>query len=414
MGVISEIAAKIKVWGFAGIKDFAARKLHWRRLRRELQASARAACPPPVRGITLIGDLMHNASLSTTNRDFVRALKAAGIPFQTFPTDRVRRVPECDFADILTPRAEFRLCKYSHVVEMFASPLPAGLVPNRARIAFWEGEHGVLDVFPFLDCGDTVIAMSDFNAEYFKREFRSPVRKILFPLRMPDFAMVPRDEIRAKCGIGKDDFAVLFIFDLGSFARKNPGAAMRAFAQAFPRETGVKLVFKTMGAKTHPAKAAELERLAAELGLSGRFVAIHEYLPQSELYSLAAACDVYISLHRGEGFGIGMAEAMLMGKPVVATAWSANTEFCRPGVSLPVPYKLVPVKPGEYFVSMEEWAEADVPAAADALRRLYLDRAFAAETGAKAKAFIENHFSTAAFAKTVESFLGRDSGNLEV
>ena len=100
-----------------------------------------------------------------------------------------------------------------------------------------------------------------------------------------------------------------------------------------------------------------------------------------------------------------MAEAMLMGKPVVATDWSANTEYCVPGASFPVPFRLVPVKPDEYFASMREWAEADVDAAADALRRCYLDRAMAAEVGAKGRAFVEDHFSTANFRKSVDAFL---------
>ena len=403
---IVEIYAKLRVWGIPGIKDYVTKKVSWWRLSRILRRIAKLDNGvTPVRGITLIGDFKNGSSNSKTNRDFAHALKDAGIPFQTFSVDRTVTIPESDYADILTPPKEFRLHKYTHVIEMFRSPLPRELVTNRARIAFWEGEHGILDVWPFLGGNDPVIAMSDFNAEYFKRDLTAPVCKILYPLRKIDVAMPSRNEIRDRFGIGKDDFMVLFTFDFGSYKRKNPLATMRAFAKALANARDAKLVFKTMGAKNHPLEVAEIRREAVTLGISDKFKLITDYLPHAELYGLTAACDVYMSLHRGEGFGIGMAEAMLMGKPVVATDWSANTEFCRPGASFPIPYKLVPVKPNEYFVSMREWAEADIDAAANALRSCYDNPAFRCEVGEKGRKFIEDHFSIANFKKSVDAFL---------
>lgn len=363
-----------------------------------------------VRGITLIGDFKNGSSNSKTNRDFAHALKDAGIPFQTYSVDRDVAIPESDYADIVTPSKEFRLHKYTHVIEMFRSPLPRELVGKRARIAFWEGEHGILDVWPFLGGNDPIIAMSDFNADYFRRELTAPIYKILYPLRKIDVAMPSRNEIRDRFGIGKDDFMVLFTFDFGSYKRKNPLSTIRAFAKALANARDAKLVFKTMGAKSHPLEVAEIRREAVTLGISDKFKLITDYLPHAELYGLTAACDVYMSLHRGEGFGIGMAEAMLMGKPVIATDWSANTEFCRPGASFPIPFKLVPVKPNEYFVSMCEWAEADVEAAAIALRSCYDNPAFCREIGEKGRQFVEDHFSIANFKRSVEAFLDGNEG----
>ena len=96
---------------------------------------------------------------------------------------------------------------------------------------------------------------------------------------------------------------------------------------------------------------------------------------------------------------------MLLSKPVVATDWSSTTEFCRPEHSIPVRYKMVPVKPGEYFTSMKEWAEIDVSAAAAALRRLFESSALRAELGQKARTFVLDHFSVAAVKRDVEAFL---------
>ena len=406
MGKIAEACAKLRVWGIPGVMDYVAKKIAWHRQSCRLRRISKldAGCVPS-RGITLIGDFTQGGSNSKTNRDFAHALKDAGVLFQTYSIDRKISVPESDYQDILTPAGEFRLHKYTHVIEMFRSPLPRELVTNRARIAFWEGEHGILDVWPFLSGSDPVIGMSDFNVEYFRREFKAPVYKILYPLRRIDVAIPPRNEMRAKFGIGKDDFMVLFTFDFGSYKRKNPIAAMRAFAKSLSSAQDAKLVFKTMGAKNHSAQVAEVEREASRLGIAEKFRLINEYLPHAELYGLTSACDVYISLHRGEGFGLGMAEAMLMGKPVMATDWSANTEFCKEGMSFPVPYRLVPVKSDEYFTSMKEWAEADVNAAATILRRCYDAPTLRTEVGARGKAFVEQHFSSENFKKSVEAFL---------
>ena len=125
---------------------------------------------------------------------------------------------------------------------------------------------------------------------------------------------------------------------------------------------------------------------------------------------LTEACDVFLSLHKAEGFGMGMAEAMSQGKPVVATNWSANTEFCREDTAWCIPYHMVPILSHEYMVSMKEWAEADAEAAAAALREIRANPGLVAERTAKGKSFMEEHFSIANFKKSVEAFL---DGRLE-
>ena len=346
-------------------------------------------------------------SNSKVARDFLYALKNAGIPFQSFDLNTRHDVVPSDYADILTSRDSFDIRKYDHVVEMFRSPLPGGIVPCRARIAFWEGEHGLLDAFPYLKGPDTVIAMSDFNAQGFRRELPSetPVCKILYPLQRVSTDMDDLSTIRARYGIGADDFVVFFNFDLGSFHRKNPLGAMRAFAQAVGNEPTAKLVFKLNLAKDFPDKVALLKEEASRLNIGRKLVLVSGYLPRKDIYGLTNACDVYLSLHRAEGFGIGVAEAMQLGKPVIVTDYSATTEFCNSGNSIPIPYRLIAIRPGEYFESMRTWADADIDAATAALRRCYDDPAYRAAIGLKGKAFVDEHFSTANFKRSVEAFL---------
>lgn len=401
------LLAKFRVWGIPGIKDYTTKKFAWWKMSRGLRQIAKLdALAKPERGITLIGDFKIGASNSKTLRDFAHALKDAEIPFQTYSTDRVCTIPQKDYEDILTPHENFRIRKYTHVIEMFRSPLPRDLASNRSRIAFWEGEHGMFEVWPFLRGKDPIIGMSDFNVEYFKNNIDgAPVYKILYPLRKIDENVPSVSEIRKRFDIAENKFVVFFNFDFGSYHRKNPIGAIQAFSAAFQGNMDCVLVFKTQGAKAHATELAELHAAACKAGIEQQFKIITDYLSHELLYGLTAACDVYLSLHRGEGFGIGMAEAMLFGKPVVATNWSANTEFCKEQNSLPVPYRMVSIKPGEYFESMKEWAEADIEVAAAKLRTLYDTPDLRKEIGRKAKAFVEDHFSLDNFKKSVNSFL---------
>ena len=134
---------------------------------------------------------------------------------------------------------------------------------------------------------------------------------------------------------------------------------------------------------------------------------ITEYLTERDLYSLTNACDVYVSLHRAEGFGLGIAEAMSLGKAVIATDYSATTEFCRPGTALLVPFKMVSNDEQGFAGRIgDSWAEPDVDAAARALRCLYDNPQLRNDLGNRAKAFICDYFSIENVRRSVESFLG--------
>lgn len=408
-----DLAAKVRVWGFAGILSFLRREINVRILRRrlhKLHIASKAVAPQ--RGITVVGDLTDLPGLSKTLRDFVRSLMDAGIPVQTYDTTWKPRVPATDIEGLITPPGEFDLHRYSHIVMMYRSPLTKEMCTGHtvARIVFHDSEHGIHSTTPFLrESGDAIIAMSDFNYAYFKRAFASQdVWKIVYPFRFRLGNATPREELRRRFGIGERDFAVFFNFDFGSYCRKNVPAALEAFALAFKGDATAKLVFKTMGARRNRRHAAAMEAKARELGIAGQFIHIPEYLPRADLDGLTGACDVYLSLHKSEGFGLGMAEAMSQGVPVVATGWSANTEFCREETAWPVPFKMTPILPHEYPPAMKEWAQADVAAAA--LREVRADPAAARERAERGRAFMAEHYSIANFKRDVEAFLDGGGG----
>ena len=406
-GSLSTIISKIRTWGVKGIWDAVGRACAARANRRRvMKLIAASQKRTPERGLTVIADLTGRLALSKTMRDFVTLLGRAGIPYQTYDTRLKPEIPKEDYEKILTPRAEFDFHRYTHTVELYRSILPDGIPEKKSRIVFHDSAAGILESMPYLDTTDSVLALSDFNYDYFKVALtRSKVHKIVYPLLLPACERTPRNEVRAKYGMGADDFVVFFNFDFGSYYRKNPKAAMWAFAKAFADVPQAKLLFKTKNAAKCPQHVRELESLARELALGERFIHLSAYLPRRDLDGLTDACDVYLSLHKSEGFGLGIAEAMSLGHPAVVTDWSATTEFCKVDNSMPIPYELVPIRPWEYPACMKEWAEADVDAAASALRRLYEDLDFRAELGRKAQAFIKEHFSLANFRRSVEAWL---------
>ena len=128
---ILNVLRKIRVWGLPGVRNYLCREWTWRKAAREFRRmAARDAGTTPTRGVTLIGEFKQGASNPKTNRDFAYALRDAGIPFQTYSVDWGCSIPREDYEPILTPKEKFNLHRYTHVVEMFRSPLPRELVPR--------------------------------------------------------------------------------------------------------------------------------------------------------------------------------------------------------------------------------------------------------------------------------------------
>ncbi len=392
---IFTIYKKIKVWGFkSALREIPRRTRHLYYKHKLYTNYRRNKSVTPEFGFTVIAPITGGASNGKATRDFICALKEAKIPYQTFDIDGRREIAKQDFSDIVTPSKDFCITKYKYVVEMFRSPLPDSVPIKRLRIAFWEGMHGVKEAFPYLDAPHPIIAMSNFNYAGFKKELPlTPVYKVPYPLAQVPTDRPIRDDYRKKIGLSPDDFVVFFNFDLGSYHRKNPSAILQAFAKALRDKSNAKLIFKLNLTKAFPDRVSWLKDEANSLGISDKFIIIDGYLPGNEIYSLTDCCDVYMSLHRAEGFGIGIAEAMQLGKAVIVTDYSASTEFCNTNNSIPIPYKLIPIKEGEYFTAMQSWADADIDAAAEALIKLYNSPEERKRLGANAKSFTADHFS---------------------
>jgi glycosyltransferase involved in cell wall biosynthesis len=274
---------------------------------------------------------------------------------------------------------------------------------DRYNIAYWAWE---LPEFPeawVRQCAyfDEIWCPSEFVRAALAAKVELPVQVMPHAIDFP----VPTGDTRAPFGLPADRFLFLFAYDLNSYQeRKNPLAVIEAYRRAFPDEAGVALVIKTQ----NPARnAAAYARLTAALQGLRHVTLITETLARPEVYRLEAACDAFVSLHRAEGFGLGVAECMFLGKPVIATDWSATAEYLNAENGCPVRYRLTTLTEshGPYREG-QTWAEPDTDHAAEWMRRLQQDLALAARLGAAARETIRTRFSPAAVGALYRRRLG--------
>lgn len=262
---------------------------------------------------------------------------------------------------------------------------------NRYTIAcwFWELEVFPKEWMPALQLVDEVMVSTGFIQNAVGLVTKKPVWRAPLPVsEVHDSGL-----IRADFGLHDDSFVFLNTFDFNSFlARKNPQAVIEAFRLAFADgRADVRLLIKSSNGHRHQDKLREL--LGAAAG-DPRIMVRDEVIDRGDVQALQRCVDAYVSLHRAEGFGLGLAECMRLGKPVIATAWSGNMDFMTADNSCLVEYRLVPVGEGEYVHHAgQRWAEPSVEHAASQMRRLLDDREFAARIGAQAARDIRNLLS---------------------
>ena len=399
-------------YGSKGVALWLRIKLNDYRHRRFFLRNAKCLNAKPQRGVTLVGPFAGSGSLSKVMRDLLFSVHDTGIPFQAYSTSGNDDLAKSGFASMITPPEDFKINKYSLIIDLFDGVVPDAIACRHANIVFWEFEDGFLPVYPTFTKKTEVIGMSDFVVKTMQRELPPSVKvsKLLYPFR-PSFGVLPsRKEMRSRFGIPEEAFAVFFNFDFSSgFNRKNPDGAMRAFAEAFHNDQQAVLVFKTNNSSRFPGRVEDLSRLADELGIADRFIMIHSYISNVEIYGLTGSCDVYLSLHRGEGFGLGVAEAMAMGLSVVVSDYSSTTEFCNANNSILIPCRVV--RPAREqidhltYTYVTKWAEPDISLAADALRRLRSDVALRTRIQDRAKRDIAEHFSISNFKASLEALL---------
>lgn len=275
---------------------------------------------------------------------------------------------------------------------------------DRYNIGYWAWE---LSRFPHawrsaLQLVDEVWAPSRFIEQTIADATSSPVIRMPLAVEFPE----PNGITRESFGLPDDRFLFLFFFDFTSYVqRKNPEGAIRAFLQAFPDvdDARVSIVIKMNGMDLRPQEyQAFIQSIDCE---DRRIILMDKVLTDRETKSLVKLCDCFLSLHRSEGFGRGLAEAMYLGKPVIATGYSGNLDFTNAHNSCLVDYRLIPVRDHEYpFAKGQKWADPDIEHAVWFMKRVVNDPPYAQTIGQHAGNFIKTYHSSRAVG---EKYRGR-------
>ena len=234
----------------------------------------------------------------------------------------------------------------------------------------WELEEFPDEWIPCFQCLDEIWAPSEFICNAIRKKTTLPVRC------MPYYVDVHIGTIydRKHFGIPEDKFLYLMMYDQSScMERKNPIGVLNAFKMAFEKENeNVGLVIKI----NNPTPESRKQIRSVLDGYTNVYL-IEETLSRDEVNSLTKCVDVVVSLHRAEGFGLVLAEAMLLGTPTVATNWSSNTEFMNENVACMVDYELITIeKDMPPFKAGNRWADANLDQAAEYMKKLYEDKEY--------------------------------------
>ena len=368
-------------------------------------------------GINLVGYFSYTFGVAEVGRFFAQHAKKAGVPFRIYDmeTPSHKKLDEISlefYRPYFTYRPPYQKNVFFVNADQIANlkdQLPE-LFAGRynAAVFFWEFN----DYFNFPQAFkviNEVFAFTDFIATAVRKVAPRTVKvtKLPFPFIQNWQITKPAGVIREQYNIPSDAFVFIFNFDFFSvYERKNPEAILRAFKLAFSAGENVYLVLKTIHGEAVSETNTSFQVLVNHMVSKDKIVVVNDNLDRNDFMNLINASDCYISLHRSEGLGLGMLEAMSMGKPVIATNFGGNTDFMRQDNSLLVDYSLVAVKENaKPYQPGWLWAEADVQQAADYMLRLVEDRAFANELGKRARESVQKQYGNDVFEKTLNDWI---------
>ncbi|MGH3439588.1 MAG: FkbM family methyltransferase, partial [Sciscionella sp.] len=335
-------------------------------------------------GVNVLGYLTAELGIGEMGRIVLRAVELADVPVVSVVEDEelLNRTNIAPPRNLGTPRFGVSLLAVNADQTSVMLDRHPAMAASRYRIGLWAWE---LEEFPdefhsAFDLVDEVWTVSAFCAKAIAAH--SPVPVYAIPVPVPDPGLIPRAGATRN---SPPQF--LFMFDFNSIiGRKNPYGLIEAFSRAFDDGDDARLVIKAINGERHPQAAEKLRLRIAE---DRRIELIEDYLPIDQLDQLYRDSDCYVSLHRSEGFGLTVAEAMIRALPVIATDYSGTTEFLDESTGWPVPYAMTTVGgDDEPYPEGARWAEPDLDAAAEAMREVVDDPSEAMRRGAAARAHL--------------------------
>ncbi|WP_017319090.1 glycosyltransferase [Mastigocladopsis repens] len=336
-------------------------------------------------GVNISGYINSEFGLGEGVRSTIRALEAVGIPFviNNCTFNKIHRKLDSTYTNFSdeNPYPINIIQVNADMINTFISSAQPEYFKNKYNIGYWVWELPDFpqEYLPAFNLFHEIWTPSSYSVDAIAPASPVPVIKLMHSISLPQ-PIVNKQAL----GLPEHKFIFLFIFDFYSvFERKNPTAVIKAFQQAFGKDNEqALLVLKFSNAKDFPEKYQQLKDLVK--GFSN-IKLIDKFLLKDELNSLIYHCDCYVSLHRSEGFGLTMAEAMFYGKPVIATAYSGNTDFMNVSHSFPVKYSLVSLTEDcAHYKKGNFWAEPDIDHAAYLMKYVLNNYEEARQVGAKA------------------------------
>lgn len=343
---------------------------------------------PCVSGVNYAGFLGAGFGLGRAARGYIKALREMG--FDVLPMDAGELLPGRSEREKGRLRAAMKNSGRLHPVSLvhinpdllftFWNEVGNGFFKNTYTIGIWAWETPSFpakwhDRFALLD---EIWVGGSFMAGGIS--LASPIPVIVMPHVVEPFIAEPE---RAAFGIHPDEYVFLYSFDAHStYSRKNPMGVIRAFGLAFSPRESARLVLKSINSGNCPERYGELRDAAKGL----RVTFLDEAMDEGRYAGLLASSDAFVSLHRAEGFGLGIAEAMAMAKPVIATGWSGNMDFMSAENSLPVGYELAGLTEADPpYEKGSLWAVPDLNDAASKMRFLFDNPSLGKAIGSIAK-----------------------------
>lgn len=322
-------------------------------------------------GINIIGPIRSETGLGEGCRLVVKEIQKVGVPYviKNFSIDRNRGMQK-DFSKKI-PYGINLIQVNMHEFVYVLKELGLKNLDRHYNIAFWSWESELFpkEWIPLINVVDEIWTPSEFTSNSIRKVTDKTVVTIPYDIRIEKKVFFDR----AYFELPINKFLFLMLFDTNSIAqRKNPMAVINAFKEAFPNGNDkVGLIIKM----NHATKK-EINDIRRQLeGYNIYF--INRMMNKEEVNRLVELSDVYISLHRAEGFGLVLAEAMVQKVPTIATAYSSNLEFQDEENACLVDYELIDVGKGLWpYHETSKWAEADVKHAASFMKRLFLDRVY--------------------------------------
>jgi glycosyltransferase involved in cell wall biosynthesis len=369
---------------------------------------AEGAVPDDGPGVNLVGYVRGGLGLAENVRSFARALMAEDFPVSLIDADILdpsRNTDDSMLAHV-DSFARFAIDVYFVNPDQLGRALDATrgkLRSDAYRIGYWFWELAGVprDWMEAIDSVDEIWVSSRFVQEAFKAVTDKPV--VLIPMVVEPAITSVMERSRA----GKaEPYTFLFSFDFHSYLeRKNPRAVVDAFLLAFPHGSEpVRLILKTINGEVFPGPFYDLiERASADK----RIVINDGFVSREQIVQMMSDADAYVSLHRSEGFGLGMAESMYLGKPVIATGYSGNLDFMTRDNSFLVSFSLCPVQPGDYMHGEgQSWAAPDIVEAAGFMTLLVSSPEEGARRGYQAMIDMKSRHSRAASSGAAIARLG--------